>query len=462
MERRNGWTEGGTPNWRVTLMVPRRPAPSLPYREQARRLEVELGRLGVRASTKAVDSTATPSLAPANRVAVLLAPGLAGPWVRSGTLTVAWAEDDLEGWLADPALENVDLIFATTKELAESLRARTSRLIRTLGADDAAGLRDALDVWRAQPSVAIQIAPLTWKAAASWGDTAFGRALQKEFELRGWRATLHVAKQSDAPRALAADLALHLHGLRQPAVRPGQTSILWVISHPDLLTDETCEQYDLIFVASKVYAEQLARRLRRPVRVLEQATDPERFHPDPTGPRHAVLFVGGSRGEGPRPMLDALAGAGHGLAVYGGHWTPDRLADGELRGAWIPNHELRRYYASADIVLNDQWPDMREQGFVSNRTFDVFASGGFVISENVPGMHELFDGAVVTFNDAATLPQIVDYYANHPEERRERAERGRAAVLARHTFRHRVDAILAAVEDIQPSLARAGTRLAAE
>ena len=110
---------------------------------------------------------------------------------------------------------------------------------------------------------------------------------------------------------------------------------------------------------------------------LHQATDPERFHPDPTGPAHELLFVGSSRKVRRRILAD-LAGTSRDVAVYGGGWTPELLDPHRLRGEWIPNDQLRRYYSSAGIVLCDHYDDMRDEGFISNRAYDALACGAFV------------------------------------------------------------------------------------
>ena len=57
-----------------------------------------------------------------------------------------------------------------------------------------------------------------------------------------------------------------------------------------------------------------------------------------------------------------------------------------VAGRHVPNDELGALYASAGVVLSDHWADMRELGFVSNRTFDVLASGGRLFSDDVPGL----------------------------------------------------------------------------
>ena len=46
------------------------------------------------------------------------------------------------------------------------------------------------------------------------------------------------------------------------------------------------------------------------------------------------------------------------------------------------------------------------------------------------------------------MRDLIEFYLDHPEERARLAEDGRRSVIARHTFAHRVDAILAAVEPL--------------
>ena len=288
--------------------------------------------------------------------------------------------------------------------------------------------------------IAIHIVPETWEVAARWGDTQFARDLAAAFERMGWAASVHVRSEFNAPAARRADVALFLFGLGVPMPREGQLSIVWVISHPDRFTARTAERFAAVFVASEAFAVELAPRVDRPVRFLPQATEPVRFHPDPTGPHHELLFVGNSRGVR-RPIVDALAGTARDLAVYGGGWREDLIEPGRVRGEWIPTDELRRYYSSADIVLSDHWEDMRDEGFVANRVFDALACGAFVLSDSVAGMDALFDDAVATYDDVAELPALVERFLADDEGRRERAERGRRAVLDRHTFDHRAATI---------------------
>ena len=248
-------------------------------------------------------------------------------------------------------------------------------------------LRGILERWASAPRVDIAISPPENDGAQLWGDFHFGRGVQRALHRRGLPARMRLRPSWAVPDASTADVLIHVFGAfgaDAPAPRSGQLSIVWVISHPDLVTDGAVAPYDLVFVASDGFAARLAERLGRPVAALHQATDAERFAPRPGGPAHELLFVANSRGVR-RRIVDELTPTDLDLAVFGRRWTPDLLDPRYLRGENVPNAELATYYAAASIVLNDHWSDMAEQGFMSNRLYDAAACGAFVISDRVEG-----------------------------------------------------------------------------
>ena len=175
-----------------------------------------------------------------------------------------------------------------------------------------------------------------------------------------------------------------------------------------------------------------------------QATDPRRFYPDPTGPEHSLLFVGNSR-EVRRRIVDDVTALGHRLAVYGREWTPDLIDPSLVYGESIDNRQLRRFYSSAQIVLNDHWEDMRANGFPSNRLYDAMACGACVVSDHLGELESEFEGAVATYEDRDQLAAQLERLLADDGLRRSLGARGRELVLARHTFAHRVNELLAVI-----------------
>jgi GT2 family glycosyltransferase/spore maturation protein CgeB len=305
----------------------------------------------------------------------------------------------------------------------------------------ASTIRQSLDAWATAPRIGIRAGIPSWQVAPTWGDYHFARGLQRALERAGHPCRLHLLPEWATDVAAREDITLHLFGLSEAPTHRGQVNLLWHISHPDELPPAAYDRYDHVFVASDAFALSTAALVAVPVTPLHQATDPERFQPDRTGPHHELLLVANSR-RTRRRIVDDLADTHHDLAVYGMGWTPDLIDLRFVRGDHIPNADLARYYASADIVLNDQWDDMRRHGFISNRIYDALAAGAFVISDAVEGLDAEFDGAVVAYERRDELEDLIARFLADPEERRRLAERGRAAVLARHTFGQRAATIL--------------------
>ena len=306
--------------------------------------------------------------------------------------------------------EVLDWVAANPDE-AHSLQAslRDVVLERHTYRHRAAEIRDHLAAWVDAERFGILVGIPDWKEVSSWGDYHFARALQRQLQRRGHPTRIHLLDDWARAPSARADVIVHLHGMSDHRPRPSQLNLLWLISHPDRISPAVCDKYDAVFVASDAFAVELAPRVSVPVVPLHQATDPERFFPEPTGPAHDLLFVGNSR-RTRRAILDDLSPVIHDLAVYGKGWTSDLIDPLHVRGEHIPNEQVHRYYASARIVLNDHWPDMRALGFLSNRLYDALASGAFVISDAVAGIAREFDDAVVTYTEPDELRRLVDEY----------------------------------------------------
>lgn len=284
------------------------------------------------------------------------------------------------------------------------------------------------------------------RMAARWGDWHFAEALARALRQLDQEVVVRPLAAADSLAARASDVHLVLHGLTSVRRTPGQRHVVWVISHPERFDADDADAADLVLVASERFAADLQPRTSTPVEVLLQATDPQRFHPRPVDPRHRhpVTVVAKTRDMTRRAVADAVD-AGLAPAIYGSGWRG--LVDPALVVAdHVDNAELPTVYSSAGVVLNDHWDTMRAWGFVSNRIFDVLACGTPVVSDEVPGLTELLDDTVPTFRSSDELGRIVRSALEHPEQARARADRGRAIVLAHHTFTHRAQQLLDLLE----------------
>jgi glycosyltransferase involved in cell wall biosynthesis len=285
-----------------------------------------------------------------------------------------------------------------------------------------------------------------------WGDYHFAVALAAAFHRRGVASRIDFL-QSWPTSAAAGDINLVLRGLSRFEPAPDAINVMWMISHPDKVANEELDGFDRVFVASTSWAHELARTCRRPVEPLLQCTDPGRFNPGAYDPakRRKALFVANSR-KVMRPVVAQAVDESVEIDIFGEMW--DGLAPPEwIKGDNIPNVELPRHYASADIVLNDHWPSMKDAGFMSNRIFDVLACGGSLVTDSVAGMPPEIENACQFFDRDKSLAALI---ASAPQ-RTGRLGKGAKTVAEmvhrKHSFDARAETILARLADLLASRA---------
>ena len=308
-------------------------------------------------------------------------------------------------------------------------------------------IRPATVQKRERPTtLAIKISAPNIRVAHEWGDYHFAQHLVAALQRRGWVA--RVDCQDEWTRG-GDDVTLTLRGRHRYTVVPDTINLMWQISHPDRMQHEETLDYNHIFVASDIHARALALATPTPVSSLHQATAPAVFHPPktPISLGDTVLFVGNSRSEY-RAFVRWCVESDIDVAVFGSLWD-ELIPKKHIRGTYISNDDVHRWYGSCGILLNDHWDTMRDNGFLSNRLFDGSASGAFLITDPVRGLAEIFGDSIETANDAAELSEKIKYFLAHPEERAKRVAKARQIVLGSHTFDHRADTIISTVQKLK-------------
>jgi glycosyltransferase involved in cell wall biosynthesis len=394
--------------------------------------------------------------------------GVAGPPVTVPGATAACLLVDRRAYSAAGSLPDLDGLDLAAFELCRRLRMQGGDIVVVPGAvvvdhrpvDSRAALvhpvptdtpawrsyveehgpelmREARPLPEGRLRITLTVSVPSEKVAPRWGDwhlaEAFARALRRD----GHVVRVQTRDHADDLAGRACDVHCVIRGLYPVRRTSGQTHVLWIISHPETVTTAECDEADLVLVASARFADSLRARTRTPVEVFLQATDADRFRPGPVVPEHAheVAIVAKSRDVFRAAVADAVA-AGLRPAIYGSGWAP--FVDPALVvREYVPNDELPKVYASVGVLLNDHWQAMREWGFVSNRLFDALACATPVISDDLPELEEIFEGAVLSYHDVNELRDLVESALADPAVARARAARGRAVVIEHHTFERR-------------------------
>lgn len=372
-----------------------------------------------------------------------------------GAISVARIEAAaIDDWLTEYDFRQFDLLLCDSEETAERLRllSRAGLVVhpgfsKALSTETLNALGAIIQKHAARSSISLKVATPTEKERISWGDFHFAEALGRAFRDRGYRVRVDLRPDWYDASMLPVDANLVLRGLARYRPERGMVNLAWMISHPDKVSDTELEAFDHVFVASQPYVNRLAERLKTPVSLLMQCTDPLRFRfvEEPTHPDR-VVFVGNSKGFR-RPIVGALLDAGQDVDVWG-TWWDEYIDERHIKGSKVENRNLGALYGNSGIVLNDHWVEMRRLGFLSNRLFDAVACGAFVLSDEAEGLTAVFGDAVAVYREGETNIEALRQRAR--DTRLER--RALAGEIARaHSFARRAEELDLVIKALRPT-----------
>lgn len=226
------------------------------------------------------------------------------------------------------------------------------------------------------------------------------------------------------------DLFLHIDdGLRYHLPDHLHPSAWWVIdTHLQYDWDlEKARTFDCVFAAQRDGAARLRADGVDSARWLPLAANPLLHRPVPVPRRYDWCFVG-HRSPGPRTELLTL--------------LEERFPNGFVGQAY--GDEMARLFASSRVVFNRS-----VRNDVNMRVFEALACGSLLVTNHLAsnGLAELLRAGehYLSYRDADELCAQVAWALGHPAERERIAAAGRSHVLARHTYRDRMERLLGAV-----------------
>lgn len=302
-------------------------------------------------------------------------------------------------------------------------------------------------------------------AERAWGDWYFGHSLGAALERLGCRVRYSYRRDWFLPRLLSRltrwlrrdEIEVVIRGKRVWSAIRGKTCVAWIISQSDTITSEELGEYAHVFVASPQFMEKIAPQCAE-ASLLYQCTDAERFAPpEPVAPRGRILFVGNRRTYAPRDIVLKAIAEGQDVEVWGRGWE-DVLSDAHYAGLHVENMDLASRYGHALAVLNDHTEEMRRDGFVSNRVYDVLACGTPLVTERMSGLPDGFADALLLYGDDEEFLARVGEIPHVADRMTARLRAFAAHVRAEHSFDARARDIHAVLMKLsgQPAPLRPG------
>jgi spore maturation protein CgeB len=155
-------------------------------------------------------------------------------------------------------------------------------------------------------------------------------------------------------------------------------------------------------------------------------------HPKPASECvHLVSFVGQAHGNR-KAKVKKLAKLGFNVDCYGHGWPVGSVA----------LHEIPNIINESVISLN--FANSYGLNQIKARTFEVPASGGFLMTEYAPGLEDFYEigKEIVIFENLKDLASKIRYYISHPEDRDSIATAGFERTKNEHTYEKRLDKVI--------------------
>ena len=284
-----------------------------------------------------------------------------------------------------------------------------------------------------------------------WGDNAYALTLKRYLE----RKNIYVIidNKEDWNCEVGADVVLVLRG--KFFYRPDRRNekcvyIMWNISHPDLVTPEEYNLYDVVCVGSRYYAAQLKEKLNVPVVPLLQCTDTELFYPAEEATDtcdREYIFIGNSRGIARSCVMWAIED-NLPMRMWGGGW--DKILADHLdliEAPYIENSEIPELYRTSKVTFNDHWQDMLDKRFVNNRIFDALACGLPVISDTCDELKEIFPEAVLHYETREEFEECIKKIENDYDSVKAKVAEQWDMIQKEYSFEARVNTLVELAEE---------------
>lgn len=116
---------------------------------------------------------------------------------------------------------------------------------------------------------------------------------------------------------------------------------------------------------------------------------------------------------------------------------------------YVTNRTKSIVFRNSKLVLNNQHPTTIWG--VNVRTFEIAGAGGFQITNNKPGLDQLFTigKEIATYENVNDLKEKLDYYLSNESERLKIANAAYNRAHAEHTYKHRLELLLDTVSGMK-------------
>lgn len=285
-----------------------------------------------------------------------------------------------------------------------------------------------------------------------YGDYAYCLTIRRQLEQMGYYAYVDCYEDWDCP--VEADVVLVIRGVHEyrPDRRNTRTRyVLWMVSHPELITEEELERYDLVLADSESYAEALQQKVSVPVKPFYVLTDTEMFFPREeknSSPKYNRVFIGNTRGV-LRNCVRWCNDNGIDVDVWGAEWEkfyPDSMYV-HLHGQ-VEYDQISEIYRNSRFVINDHYPEMIDTEMMNNRFPEVLLSGIPMICDWTESFERNYGDMVLFYRNEEEFVQCMKEMEERYDELLDNVRKNQDKLKEEFDFRRGIQRMKALIDDV--------------
>lgn len=285
-----------------------------------------------------------------------------------------------------------------------------------------------------------------------YGDYAYCLTIRRQLEQMGYYAYVDCYEDWDCP--VEADVVLVIRGVHEyrPDRRNTRTRyVLWMVSHPELITEEELERYDLVLADSESYAEALQQKVSVPVKPFYVLTDTEMFfqrEEKNSSPKYNRVFIGNTRGV-LRNCVRWCNDNGIDVDVWGAEWEkfyPDSMYV-HLHGQ-VEYDQISEIYRNSRFVINDHYPEMIDTEMMNNRFPEVLLSGIPMICDWTESFERNYGDMVLFYRNEEEFVQCMKEMEERYDELLDNVRKNQDKLKDEFDFRRGIQRMKALIDDV--------------
>ena len=281
-------------------------------------------------------------------------------------------------------------------------------------------------------------------------DYAYCMTLKKALEKEGIYAVVQL--YDDWYCDVGADVELLMGGKRDyhPDRRVrGRKNVMWIVCHPENVTGEVADRYDLILVDSRPLAESMKDGSMAEIEPFLVPADTDIFYRDDSPVTYERVFVGHSR-EDTRNCVKWCRDNKIELDVWGVGWEKYYENDPyiHLHGV-IPYDETAGIYRKSKIIINDHHPEMRRTGMINDRCMEVLLCGKTMLCDWSQGVEDEFGDLFTYYHDETDFIEALRKAEDNYERLCSMIDERYEELVEKYGFSTEIKRLIEIVESVQ-------------